>query len=119
MQNPRSFRCLATVLVLALFLAAPWPAAARPSEAPPSEVKARPIHLLLVEWLEDLWGDAGCTFDPSGGCRDGAAPTEGDPLPGRKEGKDRLAGFDMESCVSGNFEVGRARLALLAWTVSG
>jgi hypothetical protein len=59
------------VLVLTPLLAAPWSVAAQPSDAPRAESKASPIHLVLT-WLGGLWGDAGCIFDPSGLCRDGA-----------------------------------------------
>jgi hypothetical protein len=89
MQNPRSIRCLSTVLVLALLLAAPWFAAAQPSEALRFEPKAGPIHLFL-DWLEGLWGDNGCTFDPSGGCRDGAASES----PSGTDGLDNGCTFD-------------------------
>ena len=88
MQRTRGFRCLLLTLVLALLLAAPWPVAAQPSE-PSVEVKASPIHLFLA-WLEGLWVDAGCIFDPSGVCRDGLASES----PFGNEGLDNGCSFD-------------------------
>ncbi len=48
----------------------PWSVEARSSEAHRAEPAAS-LHLFL-DWLAGLWEDAGCTFNPSGGCRDAA-----------------------------------------------
>lgn len=71
MSRVHGFRSLSIVVVLALLLTTPWPVEASPSEAPRAEVAANPFHLFL-EWLAGFWDDNGCTFDPSGSCRESA-----------------------------------------------
>jgi len=66
MHSYRSFRPLFVLLLALLF--APWPAEARPSETHRADAAASPQIERFIGWLVTLWGDVGCTVDPSGGC---------------------------------------------------
>ncbi|HKH49013.1 MAG TPA: hypothetical protein VKM72_30480 [Thermoanaerobaculia bacterium] len=69
MHSHRSFRPLFVLLLALLF--APWRAEARPSEAHRADAAASPPIERFIGWLVTLWGDVGCTMDPSGGaCRE-------------------------------------------------
>ena len=72
MLRVQNVRSLSFLLILALLLAAPWPAAAMPFDAPRSEATAGPIRL-FVECLASLWSNNGCSFDPGGSCQDTVA----------------------------------------------
>ena len=69
-----SFRHKVLVLLLAGGLAAPWALAAEPRALPgPNRAQAfdwAPLDLLAGFWraFTTLWGEEGCTLDPSGRC---------------------------------------------------
>jgi hypothetical protein len=74
-----AFRRKLAVLVLSLALLTPWSAQALPLDHPLGEPLSRAVAH-LTDWLTIVFGDVGCSWDPSGGCGDkGAsepAPTE-------------------------------------------
>jgi hypothetical protein len=80
MQGNHRLRSLSALLVLALLLFTPWCVQAGSSGA--SRAKAAVGLGLFLDWLAGLWADAGCTFDPSGACRDaaGGPATDSDSL---------------------------------------
>jgi len=64
--------CTGLGLALALLLSTAGTAAAGPAEAPRAAwAVGHPVRL-FAEWLASLWGEAGCTFDPNGACKNGA-----------------------------------------------
>ena len=70
----RSRRRFTIVLLLALALWPTWPAAASAGEAGPAWSRAfQPLDLVLRLWtaLTGLWGENGCSLDPSGTCGGG------------------------------------------------
>jgi hypothetical protein len=73
-MTPLSLRRKALLLLLAAFLALPWPSAAAPRQAPNATTLA-PSTLWNHAWsfLQSLWSEAGCIIDPGGRCAAGAS----------------------------------------------
>lgn len=70
----RSRRRFTIVLLLALALLPAWPAAASSGGIEPAWSRAfQPLDLAFRLWaaLASLWGESGCTVDPSGNCFSG------------------------------------------------
>jgi hypothetical protein len=89
MHSHRSFLSLSVLLILALLLA-PWAAEARPTAPPRTDAAAsQSIIDHVIGWLLTLWGDVGCTVDPSGGCGSG-----GSTPPSGSESLDTICTWD-------------------------
>ena len=68
MRSAHRLTFLSALLILSLLLCTPWSAQAGAAGTPGAEGPAGLYRLL--DWLAGLLGEAGCTFDPSGVCRD-------------------------------------------------